>query len=249
MKKNSIIPSQFSGIKGTQAQMDELKGLLLNIARLLKDVDYWQTDNLMTFGKNLSFLDDEKLLKAALLHANHEYDKAIIWRTHILCWAAQNALRAPGDLVECGTHLGYSVSVVTDYLDVAIKGRRYWCYDLFEGPAYEGLDLDGKKPIDFVRHKLKGKEFISLVKGDVPDSLQKHGPTEVAFLHMDLNSAIAEEGALMHLVPLMPKGAIVVLDDYGWINYKPQKIVADKFFSKKNIPIAELPTGQGLVLI
>ena len=41
----------------------------------------------------------------------------------------------------------------------------------------------------------------------------------------------------------------MVLDDYGWANYKPQKVVADNFFKSKDIPIVELPTGQGLAII
>ena len=82
----------------------------------------------------------------------------------------------------------------------------------------------------------------------MPDSFEDQCPKQVAFLHLDLNSASAEEGAL-RLVPLMPAGAMVVLDDYGWSNYKPQKVVADKYFAQRNIPVVELPTGQGLAII
>lgn len=247
--KNPHIPSLFSGLRGTSDQMQELREHIVQIARILKGVDFWQTDNLMTFGKNLSFLEDNLLTDLVFSHAVHEYDKAIIWRTHILTWAAQNALSVSGDFVECGTHMGYSVNVVSDYLKLASTGRLYWCYDLFEGSAYSRLDMNGMEPIEFVRKKFEGKEFIRIVKGSVLETIQIQSPKQVAFLHLDLNSATAEEASLNHFVPLMPKGAIVVLDDYGWANYKPQKVVADNFFKSKDIPIVELPTGQGLAII
>jgi len=74
-------------------------------------------------------------------------------------------------------------------------------------------------------------------------------PQAGSILHLDLNSAPAEEGALQRIVPLMPAGAMVVLDDYGWSHYKAQKVVADNYFAQRNIPIVELPTGQGLAII
>ena len=228
---------------------EELKIILERLGQLLAGMTPWQTDNLITFGKNLSFLQDKRLTDLVFQHAVHEYDKAIIWRTHVLSWAAQNALNVPGDFVECGTHLGYSVTVIADYVRLAEKGRRYWCYDLFEGAAYASLDLADKQPMDYVQEKFKDKDFITLVKGSVPQSFQKQCPTQVAFLHLDLNNALAEKGALEHLLPLMPKGAMVVLDDYGWQYYHAQKLVADEIFSAMSIPIVELPTGQGLAII
>ena len=243
------IPNLFAGISGPRDKKEELKKLLVSMAQVLQGLDPWMTDNLITFGKNLSFLQDKRLTDLVFQHAVHEYDKAIIWRTHILTWAAQNALRVPGDFVECGTHLGFSVNVVSDYVGLDKTGRRFWCYDLFEGSAYASFDLAGKEPLDYVQQRVEGKDFIKLVKGPVPQSFAEQSPDQVAFLHLDLNSALAEKGALEHLVPLMPTGAIVVLDDYGWSNYRAQKIVADEIFSSIGIPIVELPTGQGLAII
>jgi hypothetical protein len=249
MATRPIIPNLFNGISGPKDKKEELKIILERLGQLLAGMSPWQTDNLITFGKNLSFLDDRLLTNLVLKHAVHEYDKAIIWRTHILSWAAQNALNVPGDFVECGTHLGYSVSVIADYVRLAETGRRYWCYDLFEGAAYASFDLAGKEPLDYVQEKFDGKEFIKLVKGSVPQSFAGQCPAQVSFLHLDLNNALAEKGALEHLVPLMPKGAMVVLDDYGWHYYRAQKLVADEIFRAIGIPIVELPTGQGLAII
>ena len=216
---------------------------------MLKGVAPWLTDNLITFGKNLSFLGDKALTDAVIRHAQHEYDKAIIWRTHILTWAGKNALKVDGDFVECGTHWGYSVGVMCEYLRFADTGKHYWCYDLFEGAAY---DLGGKSnetPLETVQSRLSEMPYVKFIKGSVPESFLQGAPSKVAFLHLDLNSADAERGALEYLLPRMSKGAMVVLDDYGWSHYKAQKLVADEIFGAWGIPIVELPTGQGLAII
>ena len=91
--------------------------------------------------------------------------------------------------------------------------------------------------------------YVNFIKGSVPDSFLQGAPSKVAFLHLDLNSADAERGALEYLLPRMSKGGMVVLDDYGWSHYKAQKVVADEIFGAWGIPIVELPTGQGMAII
>jgi hypothetical protein len=50
------IPNLFTGLTGPQDKKEELKNLLERLGQLLKGVDPWLTDNLITFAKNLSFL-------------------------------------------------------------------------------------------------------------------------------------------------------------------------------------------------
>lgn len=54
-------------------------------------------DNLFTFGKNLSFLDDEKFMAAVKTHAETAIEAATIWRANVLCWAAQRGMKLDGD--------------------------------------------------------------------------------------------------------------------------------------------------------
>jgi hypothetical protein len=46
---------------------------------------------------------------------------------------------------------------------------------------------------------------------------------------------------------LLP-GAVVLLDDYAYFGYEPQKHAMDAFARQKHVMIASLPTGQGLLL-
>lgn len=244
-----MIPKILIGIQGRKAAKDKLSELLNQLSRLLEPLGYWQTDNLITFGKNYSFLNDKELIGCVQRHANYDYDKAIIWRTHILTWAARSALASEGDLVECGTHLGYTAAVLSDYLGLEASNRRYWCYDLFEGAAYQKYLKHGEDAYSFVQEKLRPYPFVRLIKGPVEQTTEVELPAKIAFLHLDLNSANAERIALTRMLPRLSRGAFVILDDYGWKYYSAQKQVADAIFSERNIPIVELPTGQGMAII
>lgn len=74
-------------------------------------------DNIFTFGRNLSFLDDKKFMAAFSRHVETDVEKAIIWRINILCWAARQSLRVAGDFVECACYKGISARIICDYIE------------------------------------------------------------------------------------------------------------------------------------
>ncbi len=238
-----------NGINGSSDDLNALKTNLNENKRLLNNLNHWGADNLITFGKNLSFLDDELLMQLVFKHAKHDYDKAIIWRTHILTWAAKSASKIRGDFVECGVHMGYTMAVISDYVDIINLNKLYWGYDLFEGNHYSSLNIKNLNPFEFVKNQFIENNNIKLIKGSIQTSMLNTGPEKVAFLHLDLNSAAAEEAALKHFFPKLSSGALIVLDDYGWLNYKDQKDMADQFFLEKKLSVVELPTGQGIVIV
>jgi len=67
-------------------------------------------------------------------------------------------------------------------------------------------------------------------------------------MHLDLNNADAEIGALKLLFERMVPGAVLVLDDYGWLAYRAQKLAEDPWFAQRGYRVLELPTGQGLLI-
>ena len=89
---------------------------------------------------------------------------------------------------------------------------------------------------------------IRVIQGSVPEILKAGAPEKVAFLHLDMNSADAEDGALRFFYDRLAPGAMVVFDDYGWRAYREQKLVADEFMEEVGGQIMELPTGQGLYI-
>jgi hypothetical protein len=176
---------------------------------------------------------------------------AIAWRTHALCWAAQSCLALDGDFVECGTYEGYSMAVVLHYLQ-GLPGRRCWLYDLFDptGAAGEGQRLPAHSPalFDRVRRRFAHWPNVTVTRGKVPEVLDATTPARIAFLHIDMNNADAERGALERLFTRVAVGGMVVLDDYGWTGYQDQKHAADRFAAEHGLSVLELPTGQGLLV-
>ena len=89
---------------------------------------------------------------------------------------------------------------------------------------------------------------VVVTQGRVPDSFAQAAPDRIAFMHLDLNNADAEIGALEVLFDRMVPGAIMVLDDYGWLGYRAQKLAEDPWLERRGYRVLELPTGQGLLV-
>ena len=128
----------------------------------------------------------------------------------------------PGDsgrLVECGSYQGYSMAVMLRYL-AGLPGRQCFLYDLFDpsGGAGEGRRLPAHAPELFeqVRARFRAWPNVLVTRGKVPEVLAEVAPRSIAFLHVDMNNAQAERGALELLFERISPGGIVVFDDYGW---------------------------------
>ena len=99
-----------------------------------------------------------------------------------------------------------------------------------------------------VRARFNRWDNVIVTQGKVPDVLADVAPQRIAFLHLDLNNAEAERGALALLFDRVTTGGMIVFDDYGWSGYRAQKDSADAFMKSQGLSVLELPTGQGLVV-
>jgi len=209
-------------------------------------------DNLFSVGRNLSFLEDARFMAAHQRHALTGQEQSIIWRNYVQCWAAKSVMARgiPGDLVECGCYKGVSAAIVCDYLDFGQSGRHYYLYDLFEhdpSMIHHALPEHGATLFDTVKARFSAYPNVTVTKGFVPDILDEIAPAVVSFLHVDLNNAPAELGALDRLFDRVSPGGIVLFDDYGWLAYRAQKDAEDPWLAARGYQVLELPTGQGLV--
>ena len=82
----------------------------------------------------------------------------------------------------------------------------------------------------------------------IPDTLNLVNADQVSFLHIDLNCAPPEVAAIEFFWDRLVSGAVVLLDDYAYIGFHHQKNAMDRFALSRNISIASLPTGQGLII-
>ncbi len=210
-------------------------------------------DNLIAFNRNLSFLGDAKMMAAVKEHAETEEEQAAIWRTYLNCWCARRAMVLEGDLVECACYRGITARIMADYVDFAASDKTMWLYDLFEHDdetmRHHDMPSHGEGLYKEVQDRFSGFPNVNVIQGEVPAILTEQAPEKIAHLHLDLNDATTELGALEFLFDRMTPGGTIVFDDYGWLAYREQKRVEDVFLAERGYMVFELPTGQGLLIV
>ena len=246
------IPSVFYGLQQMPETVAALRTLVANAIGVGEpDSPWFIADNLITFGHTHGFLTEPRFIAAVNSeHPAHD-ELSIIWRTHTLCWAAESCMGVAGDYVECGCYRGYSMAVVLRYL-AGLPGRHCYLYDLFDptGGEGEGKRLAAHAPDLFerVQARFSALDNVAVIRGKVPQVLSETTPRRIAFLHVDMNDADAELGALEMLFDRISPGGMIVFDDYSRPGYRAQKDAADTFLRQRSLAVLELPTGQRLVV-
>ncbi|THD60954.1 class I SAM-dependent methyltransferase [Phenylobacterium sp.] len=210
---------------------------------------WFAADNLIAFGRNLGFLTDEPFIEAWKVHAQTPEERGVLWRTATVVWAARQAMRRGGDLVECGCYKGTTARILMDSVD--LSERRYFLYDLFEHDAsmnHHAMPEHGAELFETVKARFADFANVSVIKGAVPESFSQGLPDQIAFAHIDMNNAAAEIGALDAIEDRLVPGAMIVLDDFGALPYRKQHVAETEWFGKRGIPVLELPTSQGLAI-
>jgi O-methyltransferase len=213
-------------------------------------------DMLITIDRNMSFYDDTQFMRSFNAAAETAQERSLVWRLHVLAWAGDHCRHLPGDFVECGVFRGFSTAVLAHFLDFGNLPKQWFLYDTFSGVPEDQLNSHRENPEiyqdpnlhAYVSSRFKKYPNIQVVRGRVPEVLAEHAPASIAFLHIDMNSADAELGALEQLFGRVVPGGMVILDDYGWFYYSEQKHVEDAFFVRAGYRVLELPTGQGLIV-
>lgn len=227
-------------------------GIQQSVNNVISKNGIYTGDNLFTYDRNLSFLEDAPFMCAFHEHATTAIEKAVLWRMATILWGVRNGLRLEGDFVECACYKGITARIVCDTVDFsAYKDRHYYLYDLFDcnpDQPHHTMPEHSKQLFDSVKKRFSSFDNVTVTQGKVPEVLAKVAPEKIAFMHLDMNNADAEIGALEVLFERMVPGGILVLDDYGWIGYRKQKLAEDPWFAKYGYRVLELPTGQGLLV-
>ncbi len=208
-------------------------------------------DNLIAINRNLSFLDDEKLMAAFNAHAKTEIEQGTLWRIYVNCHFAKRAMTLDGDIVECACYRGTTARIIADYVDLADSDKGIWLYDMFEhdeSMRHHSMSAHSADLFDEVTARFADIENAHVTQGEVPAVLAEAAPERVSHAHLDLNDATAELGALEFFFDRLVTGGTIIFDDYGWLFYRAQKVAEDAWLAKRGYSILELPTGQGLLI-
>jgi hypothetical protein len=231
----------------------------------------YNADALCVWHKNMAFLDEPRFREAYTrgMDSGHKICRAagsrddihIEWRVHVLCWAAHHAAQLAGDFVECGVNTGIFSLAVAHYVDLNRTGKSLYLFDTFAGIPTDqindrerGLNREGENRsyyeecFETTRKNFAPYPRAVLVRGKVPDTLSLVKIDRVCYLSIDMNIVLPEIAAIRHFWDRLSPGAPVILDDYGWLGYAPQKEAMDEFAAGKGCKILTLPTGQGLLL-
>lgn len=222
-------------------------------ARKLTEPDPPHRGDGITTIHNDGFRNDPLFLQAysrAVRAAGWDYQ--IPYRVHQALWCARLALRVPGDFVELGTGRGFFMSAILEGLG---PKRSVHLFDTFSSLS---LDRDGKQTgprhdrfaesFESVAANFAQWESVRLHRGDVFETLPEAKIESVAFLHVDMNHPAPEVFGIRHLWPLMPKGAVMLLDDYAYSGFEAQYQADNELAKELGFDILSTPTGQGIVI-
>jgi hypothetical protein len=172
----------------------------------------------------------------------------------------------PGCIVEIGVWMGASFFSWAKFLEIHCpydRSRKVFGFDHFKGltqfseqdgrndDRYQKVEGGYRSPAEVVRTLVKlhnsdnmipGTERCVLVEGDlfetIPSFLQEQPGLRIALLHIDVDLYEPTKFALEQLYPLVLKGGIVCLDEYGLIPWQGETRAADEYFAARS----EAPT-------
>jgi hypothetical protein len=220
----------------------------------LKDIDA-DTDFQKVYAKTKAYTTVEPERCYALYHAAR--------------YIIRNGIQ--GDFVECGVWKGGSVMLIAyTLLEEGITDRKIYLYDTFEGMIKPG-DKDGEwEKAEWEKNKVNDqinswclssleevqtnmlktgypKENIIFIKGKVEQTLPGIIPSQIALLRLDTDWYESTKHELNHLYPLLEKGGILIIDDYGaWPGAR--KAVDEYFVANSNVYLNRLDyTGRLLI--
>lgn len=174
-------------------------------------------------------------------------------------------MNLPGAVIECGVFKGASLIRFATFRNTLENyfSRKIIGFDIFgEFPDTSFADdksfrdkfisQAGSESMDVAELKeyLKQKNLsdnVELIKGNIietiPNYIKNNPQLKVALLHIDVDLYEPTKSSLECLVPLMVKGGVVILDDYGFFPGATRAI--DDYFSGyeiQKLPFSHTPS-------
>jgi O-methyltransferase len=167
-----------------------------------------------------------------------------------------------GDVVECGVWRGGSSMIMAKkLLDSKNTNRQLYMYDTYDGmsePTEEDKQHDGQvaqqmldvsdkvddqiwcfSALDEVKKNMKKTGFdisnIHFVQGKVEDTIPNVIPKKIAILRLDTDWYESTKHEMEHLFPLLVKGGVLIIDDYG--HWQGARKAIDEYLETHNIQI------------
>lgn len=168
-----------------------------------------------------------------------------------------------GDFVECGVWRGANLVVMQKLIEqYNIENKSVYGFDTFDGmsePTEFDLDYAGnsakelmtntkkdekrgiwayspkEKVFDFIQNNVLNKKNINLIEGKVEDTLLNSNnlPEKISLLRLDTDFYESTKIELEILYPLLEKGGVLIIDDYG--HFEGARKAVDEYFNDKEL--------------
>ena len=185
-------------------------------------------------------------------------------RMHALYQATHYVVDAniPGDIVECGVWRGGSTMLVANILKQKSSSKKIFLYDTFEGmskPTEKDVEISNGRPatekwknhivndsttwcyasLEEVSNNMAKTGYDTkktvFVKGKVEDTIPDTVPDKISLLRLDTDWYDSSYHELVHLFPLLSKGGVLLLDDYG--QWSGSREATDTYFKQNGITL------------
>ena len=167
-----------------------------------------------------------------------------------------------GDITECGVWKGGSMLAIAKTLQyMNDANRQLYLYDTFSGmstPTEADKTIDNKKAADMLKKsdnktsevwaysgldEVKATmarsgytgSLVHFVEGKVEDTIPRVLPGKIALLRLDTDWYESTRHELIHLFPLLVKGGVLIIDDYGF--WKGARKAVDEYFAANKTQI------------
>lgn len=178
----------------------------------------------------------------------HSYD-----RKYLLDQMLRVAVRAEGDMAECGVYKGASAWLMCRR--AAPVRKRVHLFDSFAGLS-RPKDVDGRywtegdltAGEEYVHRNLSDYDNYVTHPGWIPDRFADVENERFCFVHVDVDLYEPTRDSVSFFYPRLSPGGVMLFDDYGYETCPGAKKAIDDYFSDKPDPLLHLPTGQGMVI-
>lgn len=217
----------------------------------------------MGTNHNVVFLDQADFRAAyARAVASAPFDYKIPWRVHQALWCTRYAMSLDVEavFVELGTGRGFIMSAVLESISPpghALRTPDVYLFDTFlpfntDGIAKQsealGTNIHYATDVEATKFNFNEWNFVNIVQGSLPQTLEKITGQKISFLHVDLNAAELELECLRILWDQIVDFGVILLDDFANAGYPDSARVIGEFLSERKQNVLITPSGQGIVL-
>ncbi len=172
-------------------------------------------------------------------------------------WQAVRAAPPDTPAIEIGSYLGGSARFIGEAFQATGRAPRLYVCDTFAGHAqtdptidtshheagkFEGVSAEG------TAEYLSGYPALEIVAGDIAENTARLPEEPFGLVHLDVDVYPTTDFCLRFFAPRLADGAVMVIDDYGFVTCPGVKRAVDEFVAEfPHFRLWHLLTGQAIL--